>query len=188
MFCANCGSKGTAGNAFCDNCGQKLEGAATKEQSGTQAHQGAGQAAPASYGAGGTAPGRTILKVVGILYVVFGGIGIFVAASGLAALDAVRGAAGMFGGGALAAQATAGLRGALIFALIVAGYQIFMGIVGIRFCAVLEKASMLLVLGVLALILVVIGLIISGFTILVIFSLPLPILYVIGAHKNRTGV
>ncbi|MCL2171082.1 MAG: hypothetical protein FWB71_02920, partial [Defluviitaleaceae bacterium] len=75
-------------------------------------------------------------------------------------------------------------RAVLVFGLFTSAYQIFIGIMGIRDHANYAKAPLLYAFGVVDLALVIIGLIISGFVWTVIFSLPLPILFIIGAHKN----
>ena len=189
MFCINCGNTLSQGAMFCNNCGQKTaagQGAVATAQR-VDTGQAAHRPAPGASGAGAAVPGRGFLKVTGILYIVFGGIGLASGAFALAALDAATGAAaGVFGD--VLTQATAGLRAAAILSLIWAGYQLFLGIMGVRFCAELDKASMLIVLGGLDVVLIFIAIVQLGFSFLTLLSFPLPILFIYGAYKNKAVV
>ena len=131
------------------------------------------------------APGRMFLLVVGILYIVFAGIGLIGAIPMLlsasywdAILPATLPWAVWYG-----------------FAALVGLYELFMGIMGVKNRNDLSKASFLRTLGFVSIALVVLSAII-GFTMFsgvfgggvaiftLIFGLILPVLYVIGAMKN----
>ena len=126
--------------------------------------------------------GRKFLKVTGILMIIGGAFGI------------IGGIVAMIGVGALAAvlETSAGglmLASALILASAV--FQLIAGIMGVKNCDKPEKAQSCLVMGVIVAILSVSGNIISNvlgssFNILSYATgLIIPILYIIGAVKNK---
>ena len=127
--------------------------------------------------------GRKFLKVTGILMIIGGAFGI------------IGGIVAMIGAGALAAvlETSAGglmLASALILASAV--FQLIAGIMGVKNCDKPEKAQSCLVVGVIVAILSVSGNIISNvlgssFNILnYATGLIIPVLYIIGAVKNKT--
>ena len=129
-----------------------------------------------------TAPGRGMLKVVGILGIVFGGINSIMVLFGLLTAefwDAVM-------------PATGGIPWEVyyLFAFVVVGYGIFASIMAIVHCATLEKASFLKTLGVISVILVVIfgivdvSVIGAAAAVMLPINLVLPILYIVGASRN----
>ena len=129
--------------------------------------------------------GRKFLKVTGILMIIGGAFGI------------IGGIVAMIGAGALAAvlETSAGglmLASALIMASAV--FQLIAGIMGVKNCDKPEKAQSCLVMGVIVAILSVSGNIISNvlgsnFNILSYATgLIIPILYIIGAVKNKETV
>ena len=129
--------------------------------------------------------GRKFLKVTGILMIIGGAFGI------------IGGIVAMIGAGALAAvlETSAGglmLASALILASAV--FQLIAGIMGVNICDKPEKAQSCLVMGVIVAILSVSGNIISNvlgsnFNILSYATgLIIPILYIIGAVKNKETV
>ena len=129
--------------------------------------------------------GRKFLKVTGILMIIGGAFGI------------IGGIVAMIGAGALAAvlETSAGglmLASALILASAV--FQLIAGIMGVKNCDKPEKAQSCLVMGVIVAILSVSGNIISNvlgssFDILSYATgLIIPILYIIGAVKNKETV
>ena len=129
--------------------------------------------------------GRKFLKVTGILMIIGGAFGI------------IGGIVAMIGAGALAAvlETSAGglmLASALILASAV--FQLIAGIMGVKNCDKPEKAQSCLVMGVIVAILSVSGNIISNvlgsnFNILSYATgLMIPILYIIGAVKNKETV
>ena len=126
--------------------------------------------------------GRKFLKVTGILMIIGGGFGI------------IGGILAMLGAGALAAvlETSAGglmLASALILASAV--FQLIAGIMGVKNCDKPEKAQNCLVMGVIVAILSVSGNIISNvlgssFEIMSYATgLIIPVLYIIGAVKNK---
>lgn len=126
--------------------------------------------------------GRKFLKVTGILMIIGGAVGI------------IGGIVAMIGAGALAAvlETSAGglmLASALILASAV--FQLIAGIMGVKNCDKPEKAQSCLVMGVIVAILSVSGNIISNVlgSDFNIFSyatgLIIPVLYIIGAVKNK---
>ena len=126
--------------------------------------------------------GRKFLKVTGILMIIGGAFGI------------IGGIIAMIGAGALAAvlETSAGglmLASALILASAV--FQLIAGIMGVKNCDNPEKAQSCLVMGVIVAILSVSGNIISNVlgSDFNIFSyatgLIIPVLYIIGAVKNK---
>ena len=131
------------------------------------------------------APGRQFVLVVSILFIIFGGIGVLGAFSGLG---------------------TASLWNVIMpvslpwgvyygFVLIAAGFRVFAGIMGVMNANNPEKASFLRLLGAVAAGLVVVDALIAlilfpgalgGITAVfgLIFGLVLPVLFIIGAQKN----
>lgn len=126
--------------------------------------------------------GRKFLKVTGILMIIGGGFGI------------IGGILAMLGAGALAAvlETSAGglmLASALILASAV--FQLIAGIMGVKNCDKPEKAQNCLVMGIIVAILSVSGNIVSNvlgssFNIMSYATgLIIPVLYIIGAVKNK---
>ena len=126
--------------------------------------------------------GRKFLKVTGILMIIGGAFGI------------IGGIVAMIGAGALAAvlETSAGglmLASALILASAV--FQLIAGIMGVKNCDKPEKAQSCLVMGVIVAILSVAGNVISNvlgsdFKIInYATGLIIPVLYIIGAVKNK---
>ena len=126
--------------------------------------------------------GRKFLKVTGILMIIGGAFGI------------IGGIVAMIGAGALAAilETSAGglmLASALILASAV--FQLIAGIMGVKNCDKPEKAQSCIVIGVIVAILSVAGNVTSNvlgssFNILSYATgLVIPVLYIIGAAKNK---
>ena len=126
--------------------------------------------------------GRKFLKVTGILMIIGGAFGI------------IGGIVAMIGAGALAAvlETSAGglmLASALILASAV--FQLIAGIMGVKNCDKPEKAQSCLVMGVIVAILSVAGNVISNvlgsdFNVFnYATGLIIPVLYIIGAVKNK---
>lgn len=126
--------------------------------------------------------GRKFLKVTGILMIIGGAFGI------------IGGIVAMIGVGALAAvlETSAGglmLASALILASAV--FQLIAGIMGVKSCDKPEKAQSCIVIGVIVAILSVAGNVISNvlgsdFNIMSYATgLIIPVLYIIGAVKNK---
>ena len=126
--------------------------------------------------------GRKFLKVTGILMIIGGAFGI------------IGGIVAMIGAGALAAvleTSAVGLMLASALILASAVFQLIAGIMGVKNCDKPEKAQSCLVMGVIVAILSVSGNIISNvlgsdFNIFnYATGLIIPVLYIIGAIKNK---
>lgn len=126
--------------------------------------------------------GRKFLKVTGILMIIGGAFGI------------IGGIVAMIGAGALAAvleTSAVGLMLASALILASAVFQLIAGIMGVKNCDKPEKAQSCIVIGVIVAILSVAGNVISNvlgsdFNIInYATGLIIPVLYIIGAVKNK---
>jgi len=130
-------------------------------------------------------PGSTLLKVSGIVLVVFAGIGVILGAlafGGLALLSAMGAPTGL-------------LTVLMIFAVLSALFSLYVGVMAIMGANKKEKAGQLFLLGVISVALVALDLIFSliwlgpmvtAMTwVGALFSLVLPILIIVGAKKNQ---
>ena len=130
------------------------------------------------------APGKGLLKVTGILLIIFAGINIL-AVIGLGALAASLGTSGLI------------VVLAVLVSCILAALQLIAGILGIKNCDKPEKAQVNFILG----ILLILAIIINQAVVVVMGSFVwwssligfvLPVLYLVGALKNKevsgTGV
>ena len=126
--------------------------------------------------------GRKFLKVTGILMIIGGAFGI------------IGGIVAMIGAGALAAvleTSAVGLMLASVLVLASAVFQLIAGIMGVKNCDKPEKAQTCLVMGIIVAILSVAGNVTSNvlgssFNILSYATgLVIPVLYIIGAAKNK---
>ena len=126
--------------------------------------------------------GRKFLKVTGILMIIGGAFGI------------IGGIVAMIGAGALAAvleTSAVGLMLASVLVLASAVFQLIAGIMGVKNCDKPEKAQACLVMGIIVAILSVAGNVTSNvlgssFNILSYATgLVIPVLYIIGAVKNK---
>lgn len=126
--------------------------------------------------------GRKFLKVTGILMIIGGAFGI------------IGGIVAMAGAGALAAvleTSAGGLILASVLILASAVFQLIAGIMGVKNCDKPEKAQSCIVIGVIVAILSVAGNVISNvlssdFNIInYATGLIIPVLYIIGAVKNK---
>ena len=121
------------------------------------------------------APGRGKLKVTGILYIIFGALGLLLSLG-----------AGTVG---IALGAVAGILGAIT--VLTAVFYLILGILGVRNCDKPEKCGVNFVLGIIVLVLVVIGLVVNVATtgpsgaLSSVVGLVLSILYVMGAKENK---
>lgn len=128
--------------------------------------------------------GRMFLKVTGILMIIgaaFGIIGGIIAVIGVGALAVVL------------ETSAGGLMLASILILVSAIIQLIAGIMGIKNCDKPEKAQSCLIMGIIVALLSVAGNVISNvlgtsFNIIsYITSLVIPVLYIIGAAKNKAS-
>lgn len=126
--------------------------------------------------------GRKFLKVTGILMIIGGAFGI------------IGGIVAIIGAGALAAvleTSAGGLILASVLILASAVFQLIAGIMGVKNCDKPEKAQICLVMGIIVAILSVAGNVISNvlgsdFNIFnYATGLVIPVLYIIGAVKNK---
>lgn len=126
--------------------------------------------------------GRKFLKVTGILMIIGAAFGI------------IGGIIAMIGVGALAAvleTSAVGLMLASVLVLASAVFQLIAGIMGVKNCDKPEKAQTCLVMGIIVAILSVAGNVISNvlgsdFNLLSYATgLVIPVLYIIGATKNK---
>ena len=126
--------------------------------------------------------GRKFLKVTGILMIIGGAFGI------------IGGIVAIIGAGALAAvleTSAGGLMFASVLILASAVFELIAGIMGVKNCDKPEKAQSCIVIGVIVAILSVAGNVISNvlgsdFNIInYATGLIIPVLYIIGAVKNK---
>ncbi len=124
--------------------------------------------------------GKMMLKVVGILYIIF------------AAISIITGLIAILGGG-IAATASAGVGGLVILGgiVIIVGsiLGLVAGILGVKNCDKPEKAQTCFVLGIVLIVFAALDLIgaISGNSSIwsALVGLVLPILYTVGAYQNK---
>ena len=136
--------------------------------------------------------GRLMLKVVGILYIIFAALSIL---TGLLAV--VGGAAlGITGGGESLAVGLGALAMILGFVAILSSvFSLVVGILGVKWCNRPDKAGTLFVLGVVLTALAVLNLLSSfggdnGSAAVVgaLIGLVLPVLYTLGAWQNKQSL
>lgn len=131
--------------------------------------------------------GKTMLKVVGILYIIFSGISILVGLLAMMGGGMIAAGGDMMGTGVGAVAAIAGVVMILssVFGLIV-------GIIGVKNCAKPEKAQVCFVLGIILIVLAAFSLISAfsgdGNIFSGLIGLVLPILYTLGAYWNKQSL
>lgn len=127
------------------------------------------------------APGKGFLKVSGILLIIFAVISILVLVIGIiaaASLGSLGGEVGALAGGIAV--------GALVISLISCAFSLVMGILGVKYANVPSKAQVCMVFAIIAIALQIITLVTGGSDIVMtIIGLVLPVLYLIGALKNK---
>lgn len=125
------------------------------------------------------APGKGILKVVSILYIVFGGIWALFMILSLFLGSAI---AGMLGG------MIGGWVGGVLFVifLIAAAVNLVIGIIGSKKADDPTRALFFIVVGIILAILTLISLI-SDFSIWNLLGLVMPILFIVGGVQNRNA-
>ena len=133
------------------------------------------------------APGNGILKVSGIILVIFAGIAVVTGIIGLAAVSGLA----AFG------IPTGLLTMITIYAIVSALFSLFVGLMAILNSAKPEKASKVFLLGIIAAILVIVDLVLvlalgGGLLgawpwISTIIGLVLPVLIIVGAKKNMAA-
>jgi len=125
-------------------------------------------------------PGKTLLMVVGILFIVLSSIALILYLMALA-LDSAS-------GGVLSeVSSLLGFSYTLIFVTLalISAFQIVAAIIALINGNKRDKAQILLVIGVVLCVLPFFGILVSGFEILSLTAFILPILYVVGALLNK---
>ena len=217
MFCSHCGSEIKLNSSFCANCGARQpqdqsgqdaglnqQGDGAYQQSPGYPPQGQsypphgpgvhppGSNLPGSNPGASTPPaprGKTMLYVAGIILTVFSAIAVVSSLAFLASADYWDNVMPI----------ASGMSWSVYYAISTFSsiYSLIIGIVAIKLCNQPEKADLLKVLGIIAIVGVVIWNIFAfrsgalaavGFAGLSVISMPidliLPILYVVGAQKN----
>jgi hypothetical protein len=122
------------------------------------------------------APGKGILKVVSILFIVFGAI---------ALVFSIIAVAGSFLLGGLFILAA-------LFSLAVSVLELVLGIVGLKKCGDPAQGGFFVTTGiilcVISLISLIIGIVSSGFNFFGLIGFVLPILYIVGGSMNKKAV
>jgi hypothetical protein len=129
------------------------------------------------------APGKTMLKVVSIIYIVIGAICALLMILSLFFGSLLASIAGNIFG------ALGGLLGGALFIvfLIPAAADLIIGIIGVKFCDDPSKASFFIVVGFIMSGLMLISLF-GAFSIWNLIGLILPILYIVGGFRNKNAV
>lgn len=123
------------------------------------------------------APGKGILKVVSILFIIFGAIATIFSIIALIGSSMVS---SVFGGlGAILVVAT-------IIALISSLLELVLGIVGLKKCADPSQANFFIVTGIVLCVLNLVSMIMS-FSVLSLIGFVLPILYIVGGVQNKNA-
>lgn len=128
------------------------------------------------------APAKGLLKIVSILFIVFGVIATIIS------LLAVLGSAAL--------TAAAGIVGILLLATILllaaSVFEFVFGIIGLKKCGDPTKAGFFIVSGiilcVISLVSLIIGILNSSFQVTSLISFVLPLLYIIGGVMNKKAV
>ena len=163
MLCDKCGKTVNAGDAFCGGCGNRA----------TAATQPIAASTPEAMV---LAPGRIFLLVTGIIYIIVGVIGIIMGL--LFLVDAV-----------LLADFVDDVAFEIGFAvgyLLGSAYSFVIGILGVLYRNRYDKAGLLVILGIIAIIGELLEPVLSGaFSSMIILFLAIPVCYIIGAYKNK---
>lgn len=123
------------------------------------------------------APGKGILKVVSILFIVFGAILTIISIIGLIGSSMVS---SMFGGlGAILVIAT-------VIALISSLLELVIGIIGVKKCEDPSQANFFIVTGIVLCALYLITMIMS-FSVWNLIGFVLPILFIVGGVQNKNA-
>ncbi len=126
------------------------------------------------------APGKGLLKVVSILFIIFGAIATivsFLALIGSAAITAYLGDLGIV------------LILATAIMLIASVLELVLGIVGLKKCSDPEKAGLFIVTGIILCVLTLVSMIMNiasaGFSAISLIGFVLPVLYIVGGAMNK---
>jgi len=131
-----------------------------------------------------TAPGRAMLKVTGILYIIFGGMSIIMAL--LALLGAIvmqePGAHYYFDADLIEAGAGYVFLISLIM-LVQSGFSVFLGIMCVAHCDKVERGSFLRIIIIIHMVFLVASVILDP-SLLTVIAFIVPIIAIVGASKN----
>ena len=117
------------------------------------------------------APGKKFLKITGILFIVFSGISLLTA---------------LFGSEIIAEVIEeTGVGVSRTFIIIESLLMLAAGIMGVLYCEKINKANLLMGIGIAILVWDIVSIINMSFDWAAIIGLPLPILYLVGAIKNK---
>lgn len=134
------------------------------------------------------AKGRMMLKVTGILLIVFGGIaaviGLLAIIGGGVLGSALGSVSGVEGGAAIGGLAMIG--GIVI--LLSAAFELVTGILGVAYSDKPQKAVVCMVLGIIMLVFQAISLISNGFSFGLVIGVALAVIYLIGAVQNKKSI
>ena len=129
------------------------------------------------------APGKTILKVVSILYIIFGSIfalmavlSLFLSATIAAWMEGVWGGIGAMIGGAV-----------FVVLLIPAAVDLVLGILGVKYADDPHRSAFFIVTGYILAALMLISLIFS-FSVWGLIMFAMPVLFIVGGYMNRSAV
>lgn len=128
------------------------------------------------------APGKSILRIVSILYIVFGGLfalmmllSLFFGAGLTTLVEGMLGTLGTWIGGLL-----------FVAFLIPAAVDLIIGILGVKYADEPSKSSFFIVIGIILSALTLISLI-SSFTVWGLIMLVMPVLYIVGGYMNKNA-
>lgn len=125
------------------------------------------------------APGKTLLKVVSILFIIFGAIALIVSIIALIGASVVA---------ALVPLAGILIVGTIIM-IIVSVLELVLGIIGLKKCGDPSQANFFIVSGIILCVLALVSLIFSiaggGFNVTSLIGFVLPILYIVGGFMNK---
>lgn len=129
------------------------------------------------------APGKGLLKVTGILFIIGAAIGLITGILGIIGSAALGATVGGVEGAAFAGVMVV----AIIIALVGCILQLIAGIFGIKNCDKPEKSTTCIVFGAIILALSIISIIVAGFQWTSLIGIILPVLYFIGAIQNKNA-
>lgn len=134
------------------------------------------------------APGKTLLKVVSILFIVFGAIATIFSIIAIAGAAMLASVAEELGGAAVGGL----LIVAAIYALVLSVLDIVIGILGVSRSGKVEKAKFFINMGVLlcalAAVSMVLGIVNGGFQVISLIGFVLPVLFIIGGLQNKKAM
>ena len=123
------------------------------------------------------APGKGILKVVSILFIIFGAILTVVSLVGLL-------------GSAYLTAVSYGLAGILVVAMVIAligsALELVLGIIGLKKCDDPSQANFFIVAGIVLCVLNLVSMIMS-FSVTSLIAFVLPILFIVGGVQNKNA-